>query len=57
MAKLKCFRAQVVEEVLLFNLEYRYTVLLREMQHWLIHTLKSAHRSPKLGFLEKISVN
>ena len=30
---------------LIFNLEYRYAVLSRRMQHWLIDMVKSAHRS------------
>ena len=46
MAKLKQFKAQVVEMWFIFNLECRYAVLSRGMQHWLIDTVKSAHRSP-----------
>ena len=53
MARLKWFKAQVVELCFIFNLEYRYTVLSREMQHWLFDSVKSAHRSPKWGSWEK----
>ena len=53
MAKLKQFEAQVVEMYLIFNLEYRYTVLSRGMQHWLIDMVKSAHRSPQVKILRE----
>ena len=33
MAKLKQFKTQVIEMCLIFNLEYRYAVLLRGMQY------------------------
>ena len=47
MAKMKQFKAQVVELCLIFNLEFRYAVLSRGMQHWLFDMVKSAHRTPK----------
>ena len=36
MAKLKYIKAQVFELYFIFILEYRYAVLSRGMQHWLI---------------------
>ena len=51
MAKLKQFKAQVVEICLIFNLEYRYVVLSRGMQYCLIDMVKSAHRSPQVRIL------
>ena len=46
MARLKHFKAQVVELRFTFNLECRNIVLSRGIQHWLIDNTQSAHRSP-----------
>ena len=53
MAKLKQFKAQVVEMWFISNLECRYAVLSRGMQHWLIDTVKSAHRSPQVRIMRE----
>ena len=53
MAKMKWFKTQVDEMCFRFNLEYRYTVLSRGVQHWLFDMVKSARRSPKWEFWEK----
>jgi hypothetical protein len=51
--KSKDIQAQVVVWLSLFNLEYRYVVLLREMQHWLIDNIQSAHRFTQVRILER----
>ena len=53
MAKLKQFKAQVVEMCLIFNLEYRYSVLSRGIQHGLFDLVKSAHRSHQVRILRE----
>ena len=53
MASLKQFKAHVLELRFTFSFEYRYVVLSRGMQRWLIEYTQSAHRLPSEKTLRK----
>ena len=47
LTKLMYGKIEVIELCFIFNLEYRYAILSRGMQHWLFDMVNGAHRSPK----------